>query len=42
MVKQFYLIHKQNPIMLLALRTRVDLGKMSLKGYSAFPKPPTL
>ena len=27
---------------MLPLRTRVGLGAMALKGYSAFPKAPTL
>ena len=33
-VRQFYLTHKQVQL----LRVRVNLGAMTMKGYSAFPK----
>ena len=34
--------HKIGPYQVLPLRARVDLGAMEMKGYSAFPKVPTL
>ena len=30
------------PYQMLPLQTRVDLGVMTIKGYSAFPKAPVL
>ena len=36
-VKQFYLTYQALP-----LQVRVDLGAMTMKGYTAFPKTPEL
>ena len=40
-VKQFYLTHRWDPIKVLPLLTRVNLGAMAMKGYSTFPKAGT-
>ena len=39
---QFYLTHRQDPDQVLPLWARVDLGAVTIKGYSAFPKDPAL
>ena len=41
-ISYFCLTHKTGPYQVLPLWTRVDLGVMTMKEYSAFTKAPAL